>query len=283
MSAVKWAYTSQGCIRRDQTIDLFGKGTPRRTSLRSNIPDTLLAHTFSKGDLEKKCRNLIAFDGKSWLAGAMALPAAVLDLEQYPKELYSYEARKFPDQMERPCHFLHGYESKSSHFPESIPLVDAQHFKEMHEKHIIPLWENNIKDPTCRAPKTVTQFQPAHAEVALTQHLPEDAISLLRNAHKTSTPILIEYDMETKRWANIAHFEKQISHVRKLFHKEALENGLVNPAAALAKGEGWISRMWAHSGGKAAIIGGTVALGAVVAGAGYWILKSKPENNEKSR
>jgi hypothetical protein len=262
-----WAYTAFGATPVHEFAEHFGPSVEKAYTLSSAI-STATREAFSQQrEILHHGRNLIGFDGKNWIVGRMALPL-------------NPQGRMALDAHGREMHFLHGYSSESSGFPERIPIVDMQHYNDLQQKHIFPIW-GKWGDESIR-PKSTTGFAPAHAEIAISEHLPQEAIDVLKQAHGEGKPIALHYDAVSKQWSNVEGFERRIrrnaDQLAKLApkpHVSSANNAAADTAKKAAEPtKGWVAGVWKHRGGKLAIIGGTVAFGALV---GYWVFKSKRE------
>jgi hypothetical protein len=295
-----WAYTVFGALHKDDIWDWFGPADNGSQQLSRKaytaLRDSLWGADQSK--LDSGC-NIIGFDGKKWLVGRVALPSSALDAAKYPADKYAC------DRVGRPIHVLHGYISDTAEVPARIPKINTKQFGELHERNMIPLWNKSLAAGEAGAfahesnYRTITDFQPASAEVGIFEHLPVEAVSELQAAHREKKPIALSYDTDSKKWSRITSFETQMEReaksaaatARKHTGSEIRERVLagkpasmpIGPKSADASNSGWLAKFKKMSlGGKLAVIGGTVAIGAVV---GIWTFKhiqSRNKSNEQA-
>jgi hypothetical protein len=269
----KWAYATYGALRNDDVWDFFG---PRQ---HPGTEGHLYAAVRKNNRALFEANNTISaigFDGHEWYVGHMALPAAVLDPTQYDRYLYSYDTAR------RPTYWLHGYVSESSALPMKIPLVDREHFHDLHLKHAVPLWNISISEgkstfASKRQHKTITSFGPVERMVSLSDQLPKEACAALKEAHTAGRPIAIQFDSVAKTWAPLDIFQRSIKDLKQL-RERAMEVGLPTATQTLPQEQvaeqkvtrGLLDRLLKMPlRAKLAIVGGTAALGAVIAYCSY--------------
>jgi hypothetical protein len=274
-----WAYTTKGRLKNHDCWDWFGPS--RKEASVNKLYDAAREHFWSgeKRDVLNKGFNVIGFDGKQWMVGHIALPSAVLDSQAYPPLEYAH------DHVNRPVHFLHGFTSETSQFPEHLPLIDRQHFKELHEQHIIPIWKHSIENSAADIERNLTSFKPDQEEAAIISHLPADAVDLLRKAHAQGRPIALQYESAGKNWTRLQGFENNIKRQARKESGESTTQAVGHARLSNTHGPSqdsakrteetttnWIAQVWEHPGGKLAVIGGTVCIGTLL---GYWMFRTK--------
>jgi hypothetical protein len=300
--ADKWAYTAYGRLRKTDVWNWFGP-TDRRgfDPLVGGLYGTTNRAFLGNHNILDEGVHVLGFDGKNWLVGFMALPTSVLDANKYSRADYAVDY-----QGNRPIRFLHGYVSENSNLPDYLPKVDAEQFRAQHESKIIPLWDRSAKGEPIGSlthERKVTPFEAIGDIVAIEQRLPADAIATLRDAQREARPIAIHFDPATNQWSEMGGFRSEVSRIQKLANDmerpashattSIAPTGNAEPVGNPAQGSGvaarsWIRRVWECPGGKLAIIGGTVALGALV---GYWAYRARhgnkndpsPIDNERAR
>lgn len=227
---MQWAYTALGRLKHHDMWDWFGPATtswydPLTTCLHGGY-----GLSQPPAAIQKLGTSVIGFDGTKWIAGYMGQPSSLLDAAKHSPERYAYDVGN------RPIRWLHSFVSDSADFPESIPLVDAAGFKELHEKYAVPLFDKSIANPDFRfertpnSGKTLTAFELARRPVALTEHLPADAIAALKKAHAEGKPIGIHYNAATKEWSIPPTFNQDIG--RQMAQVETYNAGLKADAEA---------------------------------------------------
>jgi hypothetical protein len=274
-----WAYTAYGRTAADDFWEWFGPDAEKDAVISALMGST-------RGKSPTKGINVIGFDGKNWFTGFAADLKEVLDPEKYDLERYGTDVLSGKGRG-RKLDWLHGYTSESAQFPERIPLVDRQHYLDLHEKNVIPIWEHTPKQRwDGSVGRTVTTFggvEAMHNPVSITGHVSEQAEALLREAHAAGKPIAIQYDAESKQWSRLERFEERFANdcSKPVAQAHVPTSSVGGANKTVENARSWVARLWEHpsGGGKIAIVGGVVSLGALI---GYWAFKSKQNNGQEA-
>ncbi len=283
-----WAYSAFGRLARKDVWNWFGPTDPSQHDRLVNV----LYETAR--DKARECSALhgssvIAFDGKKWFSGHFGLPSSALDQQRFLPKLYDHDAAG------RPIHFLHGYVSDHAGFPNAIPHVDRASFGGLHEQHIIPLWDKSLAGESEGLRPQITAFDRTRATVPLAELMPANVVDMLQQAHSQGKPVAVLCDGTNNKWQALHSFEHDFRRREDMDRQLAQQRSIgshangAGPAPATPTEEAillrpaenrltWVERFSQFSKGtKIAIIGGTVAVGALI---GYWAFKTKQDQDK---
>ncbi len=151
---------------------------------------------YRENSLEKNPEGIthaLGFDGKRWYTGSYAQsPEDFLHLTT--REDVIHYAR---DQTNsRTPSRMHGFVSTEPGTLESIPFLDKEGLRKLHEEHVIPIWDKYGAQPI------TTAFGTPEGMKAVSELIPPEALAHLQEAQRSGTPTFITFDPATQQWQN---------------------------------------------------------------------------------
>lgn len=190
---MEWAHITHG---RTRARDYWQWVVPHPGESAKSIKNTfsgMFSSLRGEGNFKKSSNEIahvIGFDGKRWYTGSYATP------DQFLNEATHNAGDYARDHVGRPTDWMHGFFSNAADSLESIPFLDKEGLRKLHETHIIPIWDDKAAKPV------VSAFRNPEGMKAISEVVPPEALEMLQQAQKAGTPVFISFDPATQQWQN---------------------------------------------------------------------------------